>query len=64
MFGKPIRRISMSARLNQDVVAIFDCSLKFVPSSDRSKVEALLEYDGLTFAVVTTTSELDCMFQR
>jgi hypothetical protein len=68
MFGKPIRRTRMSTRLNQGVVAIFDCSLKLVSSSDRSKAEVLLEYDGLAFAVVTTTSnqhhELDYMSQR
>jgi hypothetical protein len=50
------------------VVAIFDCPLKLVSSSDRSKAEVLLKYDGLAFAVVTTTSnqhhELDYMSQR
>jgi hypothetical protein len=30
VFGMPIRRASMSTRLDQDVVAIFDCSLKLI----------------------------------
>jgi hypothetical protein len=48
-----MRRTSMPTRLDQDVVATFECLLKLISSSDRSKDE----YDGLTFAVVTTTSD-------
>src|SRR6266550_575393 len=30
VFGRPIRRASRSTRLDQDVLAIFECSLKLI----------------------------------